>query len=307
MLKNGTLSAPSGPVRESTGDWDADSGFEIIQPSRQSLPLVLSSPHSGRDYSDAFLASSRLDSLALRRSEDSFVDELFAGANDLGVPLLRALFPRAYVDPNREPYELDPEMFADPLPEAANTTSARVRGGLGTIARVVADGAPIYRGKLRFADADTRIRKYYRPYHAALTELIRRTKRRFGFVILVDCHSMPSIGGPMDSDAGSNRADFVLGDRHGTSCHPVVTLTAERVLRRQHFAVRRNAPYAGGFTVQHYGRPRDNVHAIQIEINRAIYMDEARIRRAPNFADIVDEMTRVAAALGRIDPSILGA
>ena len=297
---------------ELTGDLSDDfggdePGYDIVEPTHRSLPLVLASPHSGRDYSAAFLAASRLDSLALRRSEDSFVDELFVGARDLGAPLLRAHFPRAYVDPNREPFELDPSMFVDPLPEGTNTQSARVRGGLGTIARVVADGSEIYRGKLCFKDADSRIRRFYRPYHAALTELIQVTKRRCGFVILIDCHSMPSVGGPMDSDAGSDRADFILGDRHGTSCHPVVTLTAERVLNQRNFTVRRNAPYAGGFTVKNYGSPGEGVHALQIEINRAIYMDEARMYRGPEFAEIAAELTRVVAALGRIDPVVLDA
>jgi N-formylglutamate amidohydrolase len=319
-MKNGTLCADQvqagttdeRSANELAGDIsdrfpNDELGLDIVEPKHRSLPLVLASPHSGRDYSQAFLAASRLDALALRRSEDSFVDELFAGARGLGAPLLRAHFPRAYVDPNREPYELDPSMFVDSLPEGVNTQSARVRGGLGIVARVVADGSEIYREKLCFEDADFRIRKFYRPYHAALTELIQVTKRRFGFVILIDCHSMPSVGGPMDSDAGSKRADFILGDRHGTSCHPVVTVTAERVLKQRNFTVRRNTPYAGGFTVQHYGCPEEGVHALQIEINRATYMDEARICRGPHFAEITAEMTRVMAALGRIDPVVLDA
>ena len=142
--------------------------IEVHQPARQTLPLVLSSPHSGEDYPEDFIAASRLDRLTLRRSEDSFVDELFAAAPALGAPLIRALFPRAYIDPNREPWELDPAMFEDELPAYANTGSPRVAAGLGTIARVVANGEEIYGRKLRFADAKARVERCYRPYHAAL-------------------------------------------------------------------------------------------------------------------------------------------
>ncbi len=284
-----------------------NAAYDIIEPLRRTLPVVLSSPHSGRRYSAEFLADSRLDDQAIRGSEDSFVDEIFVGACGLGAPLLRALFPRAFVDPNREPLELDPDMFEDALPETANTRSPRVRGGLGTVARVVADGAEIYDRKLRFAEARERIENLYRPYHAALADLIAATKRRFGFVLLIDCHSMPSVGGPMDQDTGSQRADVVLGDRHGSTCHPLVTATAERVLRSRNFAVRRNAPYAGGFTVDHYGRPDAGIHALQIEINRMIYMDEKRFERGPRLSAVAAEMTRLVAALAEIDPAVFAA
>ena len=189
--------------------------YSILRPAEQTMPLVVSSPHSGRDYRPDFLAVSRLDAVTLRRSEDSFVDELFTAAPACGAPLLHALFPRAYVDPNREAYELDPAMFEDSLPDYANTRSPRVRGGLGTIARVVANGAEIHRHKLRVAEALERIRSFYRPYHAALARLIHETRERFGNAVLIDCHSMPSIGGPMDRDPGTSRVDIVLGDRHG--------------------------------------------------------------------------------------------
>ncbi len=281
--------------------------FDILRPADQTVPLVLSSPHSGHDYPASFLADTRLDAVSLRRSEDSFVDELFAAAPACGAPLLRALFPRAYVDANREPYELDPEMFEDTLPSYVNTRSPRVKGGLGTIARVVGNGAEIYRRKLRFAEARERVRTLYEPYHAALDELIRETKARFGFAMLLDCHSMPSVGGPMDKDAGAPRVDVVLGDRFGTTCHPGLTTFVERVLEALGYAVRRNAPYAGGFTVQHHGRPDAGVHALQIEINRALYLDEERIERGPRLAAVAADMTELIGALAGIETVALAA
>ncbi|MFQ5774275.1 MAG: N-formylglutamate amidohydrolase [Kiloniellaceae bacterium] len=274
---------------------------EIVAPERQTLPLVFASPHSGHHYPAAFVAASRLDPLALRRSEDSFVDELFEAAPTLGAPLIRALFPRAFVDPNREPFELDPAMFEDELPPYANTRSPRVAAGLGTIARVVANGADIYRGKLCFAEALHRLRKYYWPYHKALGDLVEWTRVGFGCCVLVDCHSMPSVGGPMDNDAGHRRVDFVLGDCHGTSCAPAVVEAVERALRALGYHVARNTPYSGGYVTRHYGRPADGVHSLQIEINRALYMDESRIRRSPGMDQLVADVRRVIAALGGID------
>ncbi len=194
---------------------------EILTPAERAAPMVFSSPHSGRDYPASFLAQSPLDPVTLRRSEDSFVDEIFAAAPRCGAPLLKALFPRAYCDPNREPFELDPSMFAGRLPDFVNTRSRRVAAGLGTIARVVASGAEIYDRKLRFDEALARIEMNYRPYHAALTALIAETRRHFGTCVLIECHSMPSIGGPMEDDAGKRRrVDIILGDGHGNSCAP---------------------------------------------------------------------------------------
>lgn len=275
--------------------------FEIIAPDRQRAPLVFASPHSGNCYPSDFVAASRLDHLALRRSEDSFVDEIFREAPALGAPLLRALFPRAYVDPNREPFELDPMMFEDRLPAYANTRSPRVAAGLGTIARVVANGAEIYNGKLTVAEALTRIRDCYWPYHTAVRDLVNATKWQFGYCILVDCHSMPSIGGPMERDAGRSRVDFVLGDGHGTSCDAVVVETVESVLRAMGYVVTRNVPYSGGFVTRHYGRPKEAIHALQIEINRGLYMDEGRIVPTPNLGRITDQMRAVIAGLAEVE------
>ena len=280
-----------------------EASHEVLAPARQTLPLVFASPHSGSNYPAAFLAASKLDPIALRRSEDSFVDELFATAPRLGAPLLRALFPRAFVDPNREPFELDPAMFEDELPAYANTRSPRVAAGLGTIARVVANGTDIYRGKLTFAEALRRLQGHYWPYHRALGDLVERTRAAFGCCILVDCHSMPSVGGPADSDAGHRRVDFVLGDCHGTSCAAAVTEVAQGALQELGYHVARNAPYSGGFVTRHYGRPEAGVHALQIEVNRQLYMDEAEISRGAGLPKLARDLNAVIAALGAIDPA----
>lgn len=274
--------------------------YDVLLPERQTAPLVLASPHSGADYPPDFVAESPLTARDLRRSEDAFVDELFAAAPEFGAPLLRARFPRAYVDPNRAPFELDPGMFEDPLPGYADAGSWRAAAGHGTIARIVSDGSEIYARKLRFAEAEARIDACYRPYHAALRRLVDRTRRRFGCCVLLDCHSMPSVGGPMDPDSGRRRADFILGDGFGTACDGAVTAAVEDALARQGGAVVRNEPFSGGHTTRHYGRPAEGVHALQIEINRALYMDERAIARLPAFPEIARRMAEVVAALAGI-------
>lgn len=274
----------------------------IDRPSRQTLPLVVASPHSGRLYPESFVARSRLPLARLRSSEDGFVDEIFAAAPALGAPLLRAQFPRVYVDVNREPYELDPAMFSTPLPAYATTRNARISAGLGTIARVVSNSEPIYGDKLTFAEADQRIKEFYDPYHRALAALIDETRANFGFCILLDCHSMPS-GAASQRGVSTSRAttvDAVLGDCHATACAPVVTTAAERLLMDMAYAVRRNNPYAGGFVTRHYGRPRDGVHALQIELNRGIYMDEERIERLPAIERLSHDMAALISGLGAL-------
>ena len=275
---------------------------EVLAPARQTVPLVFSSPHSGRLYPPEFIAQARLDAQALRGSEDAFVDEVFAAALDLGAPLLRAHFPRAYVDANREPFELDPAMFEAPLPDYVTTTSRRIADGLGTIPRVVAGGEEIYATRLRFDDALRRIETHYLPYHRVLAELLDATRQRFGFCLLVDCHSMPSTGGRLGGVPGHRRVDVVLGDCRGTACAPVFTAVAEAILRDMGFAVVRNAPYAGGYTTQKYGRPKQNAHALQIEINRALYMDEKTITRGPRLPALAKSMKTLIETLAGIDP-----
>jgi N-formylglutamate amidohydrolase len=273
----------------------------VSRPVHQLVPVIFASPHSGRSYAADFLAAARLDPLNLRRSEDSFVDELFVAAPAHGAPLLSATFPRAFCDANREAWELDPAMFADQLPPWVNTTSARVGAGLGTIARVVASGETIYRGKLTFAEAERRVRLFWQPFHETLEALIAGTRAMFGACLLIDCHSMPSQGG----GRAAGKADFVLGDAHGTTCNPLVTRFVERTLVDLGYVVRRNDPYAGGYITRHYGRPREHVHVMQLEIARELYMDEARIERLPRFPAVQRDITVLIEALARTAPDLL--
>ena len=270
--------------------------FIIKRPEAQNLPLVFASAHSGRAYAADFVAAARLDPLRLRRSEDGFVDELFAAAPAHGAPLLCATFPRAFCDPNREPWELDATMFEEVLPSWVNTRSARVGAGLGTIPRVVASGEAIYPGKIRFAEAEARVRSFWQPFHNALRALTDTTRRQFGACLLIDCHSMPT-----GSMAPKDAVDVVLGDAYGTSCAAGAIRLVEQALVFQGFTVRRNEPYSGGYITRHYGRPREGTHAVQIEINRALYMDEQRIERLPAFADIQRRITGVIATLAAAD------
>lgn len=258
--------------------------YRLLAPERPFAPVVFTSAHSGRAYSTDLMSGVRLCPLSLRRSEDCFVDELFDSAPLHGSPLLAANFPRAFCDANREAWELDPAMFTDRLPDWVNTTSSRVTAGLGTIARVVASGEPIYAVKLPFAEAERRIYTYWRPFHESLSRLIGDIKDRFGYCLVIDCHSMPSGG--QGKRATSRPVDFVLGDLHGSACASRVTRAAEAFLTGKGYLVRRNDPYAGGFITRHYGRPADDVHVLQIEIARALYMDEARFERLPGFATV---------------------
>lgn len=245
--------------------------FEVFEPARPTTPFVFCSPHSGRAYPLALLERTRLRGAAIRRSEDLFVDQLFDFVPSLGAPLIVARFPRAFVDVNREPYELDPRMFADKLPAHVNSSSARVAGGLGTIPRIVAERQEIYAGKLERDEAFQRIDTLYHPFHEAVAELVERTRRAFGLAILVDCHSMPSNVRAMP---GNWRPDVVIGDRFGTSASPRIAAMAVERLMALGFDVARNKPYAGGFITERYGRPRAGVHALQVELNRSIYADE---------------------------------
>ncbi len=268
--------------------------FTILAPETQNAPFVLCSPHSGRNYTPAFLAQSRLDPLTLRKSEDSYVDELYQGAAALGIPMIAADFPRAYLDVNREPYELDPELFADPLPDYANAQSVRVVGGLGTIARIVADGEEIYHSRLSVDEALTRIEQLYFPFHAALENLIETTRARFGHAILIDCHSMPSA---QMAQSGGPRPDFVIGDRFGASCDPRLTRFLRDSITAAGYDVQLNRPYAGGYITEHYGRPYRGVQAVQIEINRALYLNETTFARTAAFPRLKRDLTHIVELL----------
>lgn len=274
--------------------------FEIVEPRELTSPLVFSSPHSGRVYPERFLAATRLDTATLRRSEDAYVDELFASARAVGAPLLHARFPRAFLDLNREPYELDPKLFDGALPQFANTRSLRVAAGLGTIPRVVADAREIYAERLAVDEALRRIESLYKPYHAALRALMERAQRRFGVAVLVDCHSMPSTSSrdlaafPRDD---RRKLDFVIGDRYGASAAPLIVDGVDRRLSALGYHVQRNRPYAGGFITEHFGRRAAGWHSIQIEISRGLYMNEATLEKNERFATLARDLFEVIEGL----------
>src|ERR1700704_5050550 len=253
---------------------ELDPPFEILEPGEWHGPAVFNSPHSGSVYPRAFLNASRLDVATLRRSEDSFVDELVRGVVAQGYPLMRAHFPRCYVDVNREPYELDPRMFEGRLPSFANTRSMRVAGGLGTVARVVGDAQEIYGQRLPVDDAIRRIETLYKPYHRSLRRLFTRVHHDFGAAVLVD---------PI-----------------GRSCAWGGVETMDSTPRGLGYAVSRNKPYAGGFITEHYGNPAVGLHAIQLELNRALYMDERRYERSASFQSVAAELEFLGEEVGTI-------
>ena len=269
----------------------------VLAPAEQTVPLVVVSAHSGRDYPPDFLAGSLLTLDELRRSEDTDTDWLFAAAPSLGAPLLCATFPRAMCDANRVKWELDPAMFDGPLPPFVTRDGPRVAAGIGTIARVVASGAAIHREKLSFAVAQRRIERCWQPFHEALASLVSATVARFGHCVLLDAHSMPT-----QSQRSGRSADVVLGDAHGTACAPELSRLLEAALGRAGYKVRRNDPYAGGYITRHYGRPREAVHAVQVELSRALYLDEQRVERLPRADRVADDMTRLMRAAATWDP-----
>lgn len=266
--------------------------FEVIEPRGTHGALLFNSPHSGNVFPEAFLRSSRLPATDLRRSADLYMDELLIGAVARGVPLMRAHFPRSFLDVNREPYELDPAMFDGRVPPFANSRSARVSSGYGTIARLVAESQEIYSGRIPISEALRRIDQYYLPYHAALRRLISGAHRQFSYAVLIDWHSMPSAVFP-----AYRSLDVVLGDRHGTSCSSALTDFVEHVARGLGLTVGRNQPYAGGFITEHYGNPVSGLHALQIEVNRALYMDEESQTPHSGFAPTAEALMTLTDAL----------
>lgn len=283
--------------------------YSVSLPARRSSSFVFNSPHSGSYYPDRFLAMSRLDSVSIRRSEDCYVDELFAGVVGLGAPLLAANFPRAYLDANREPWELDPRMFVEPLPPFSNSRSTRAAGGLGTVPRIVGEGQDIYPAKLPLAEAVGRIDALYKPYHRQLRSLLMETHARNGHAILIDCHSMPTW---TRTGEGASKPDFVVGDRFGVAAASELSQLAIGLLGSMGYVVAHNKPYAGGFITEHYGRPANGLHAIQIEISRSLYMEERSLRKLPGFAALVEDLTEfvsrmMAAASNMFDARPLAA
>lgn len=273
--------------------------LNLPMPGRRSGAIVFASPHSGRIYPATFMAATELDAHAIRGSEDAFVDELIASAPDHGMPLISARFARAYIDVNREPWELDPRMFADELPSFARGGSARVSAGLGAIARIVREGQEIYARKLTFAEAVERVNEVHAPYHAALKGLVDRAKADHGQAILLDWHSMPREATAANSSGPP--PDIVLGDRFGAACSPGIARRIERELSALGYRVARNTPYAGGYTTEHYGRPRTGVHALQIEISRALYLEESTLTRSQGFVVLRRDLGRLFKALAATD------
>jgi len=276
--------------------------FTLLRPAADAAsPLIFASPHSGRLYPNDMMAASALDAAAIRRSEDVLVDGLIEAATAHGATVITAAYARAYIDVNREPYELDPAMFEDELPAFARARTARVAAGLGSIAKVVGEGQEIYRRKLTFAEARRRIEGAHQPYHQALAGLIETTRARHGRVALIDWHSMPSAASGLNAANSYDRArrgcDIVLGDRFGSACAPELTRLVERQLEAMGYRVARNAPYAGGYTTEFYGRPVEGVHALQIEINRAVYLDESTLTPTEGFPRLKRDIERLGRTL----------
>ncbi len=266
--------------------------YSIIGAEKQRVPVIFNSPHSGRVYPSVFIDASRLSAQALRKSEDAYVEELLASAPEHGAVLMHAHFPRAYLDINREPYELDPILFNGRLPDYANSQSLRAIGGLGTIARIVNEKEEIYNAPLQLETALTRIEQLYKPYHLALAALIESTRARFGSAYLLDCHSMPSGQGER-----GGWPDFVLGDRFGASCAPEITRLAHTFLKSLGYRVLLNKPYAGGYITEFYGKPAQGVHVLQIEVDRSLYMNEETFEKSASFAGLQWDISRMIAML----------
>jgi N-formylglutamate amidohydrolase len=282
-----------------------ETAYSIDPPTADapSTPLVFASPHSGSIYPPAMIEALRLSTDQLRNSEDSLVDALIASAPALGATVIRARYARAFVDLNRAPFELDPSMFEDELPDFARARTARVAAGLGTIARVAGGGREIYRRKLTFAEAKGRIDTVHRPYHDALTRLLAQARAGHGLAVLVDWHSMPSEAahGPTRNGRKGPQSDIVLGDRFGAACAPALSAMAEQAFTQMGYRCARNAPYAGGFTTEHYGRPGRRTHALQIEINRALYLDETSRLRTAGFAQLSRDIAAFTARIAAFD------
>jgi N-formylglutamate amidohydrolase len=282
----------------------APSSNEDMGPqSGMEASLLLTSPHSGAHYPKSFIDASRLDAHAIRQSEDMFVDALLAKAPAHGIGVLSANYPRAYVDLNRAPYELEQALFKDALPAHIDRYSARAAAGLGTVPRLVAEKTPIYDGKLSFAEAERRIQNVYHPFHRKLEDTLHTLLHSFGYAVLLDTHSMPSQATRLSSKG--RRIDFVLGDRYGRSCDARLSDWLERDLTARGWQVARNKPYAGGFITDRYGSPADGMHAVQIEINRAIYMDEKNYTKHAGFTRLQNDLTGLVAALATALPTLL--
>ncbi len=271
--------------------------FKLSLPTVQTTSVIFASPHSGREYPRAFLRKSVLDELAIRSSEDAFMDMIVNSAPSCGAPLLLARMPRAFLDLNRSCDEMDPAVVEG---VRQVTHNPRISSGLGVVPRVVSNGRAIYRGKLKMAEAQARLADYWHPYHNQLASLVRETRRDFGEAILIDCHSMPHEAVDAIAQKGLLRPEVVLGDRFGASAEGGIVDRIEQIFLDAGLRVSRNAPFAGAYTTQQYGRPSQNQHAVQIEIDRALYMNELRVRPNGNFDNFRAIMTRIIAELSDI-------
>ena len=288
---------PAKPVLKPRAGPDEPETFDLRRRRGLTTPLVFASPHSGRIYPEALLSASALDGHALRRSEDALVDELIAPAFERGVAGVLCRVARVYVDVNRDPWELDPAMYEGRLPAYARSQSARVAAGLGSIAKVVGEGQEVYARKLSFAEAKGRIEAVHRPYHKALNALLVETRKQFGLAVLIDWHSMPSAASRSEAQRGRARPDIVLGDRHGAACGRRLSLTVRKALEGMGYVVGMNTPYAGGYTTETYGRPSGGYHALQIEIDRSLYLDEAKLTPTAGFARLQRDLGSVIETL----------
>ncbi|NVJ97084.1 MAG: N-formylglutamate amidohydrolase [Alphaproteobacteria bacterium] len=277
----------------------------IFKRAQSPSPFLFAVPHSGRIYPDRMRALSDLSDLDLRISEDAYVDKLFEGLTAVGGDLLIATHARAYLDLNRAADELDPSMFTPPLEENTVSETHRVRAGLGLIPRIVAEGMPIYNAPLAAREAFARLDAVYYPYHQKLMDTLAAKRKQFGCAVLIDCHSMPSDVKPRRrSHTGP---DIVLGDNWGSAGARDLTSIMEELLIRSGFRVRRNVPYSGGYTTQHYGKPNQGFHALQVEICRSIYMDEETLEPLETFGDIQDRFQHVCTQLMKRLPALLSA
>ncbi len=275
--------------------------YTLKTPKNPHSCVVFNSPHSGSDYPADFLASSELDSLAIRSSEDAFVNELFMDAPKHGAHLLSAHAPRAFIDLNRDANELDPAIVRGAKRTPANP---RIAAGLGVIPRIVGNGRVIRTGKISMIEAQNRIANYHAPYHNCLRNLVDLQRDVHGMAVLIDCHSMPQKSLDSAPLVRGKKPDIILGDRFGASCDRWIMDSATQIFATAGFVVARNAPFSGGYITQHYGRPSKGVHAFQIEINRALYMDESRIERAETFNEICATLSEVTRQLAQIGPSL---
>lgn len=273
--------------------------YRLSEPEQLTSAAVFDSPHSGREYPATFQDRSRLNPVRLRASEDALVDKLFASAPEFGAPLLCATAPRAWVDLNRGPHELDPALIEGARSVGINQ---RIAAGLGVVPRIVSEGTPIYDGKISLAEAEQRIAAVHAPYHARLEHLLRRAQDSFGQAILFDCHSMPSEALRAAPRVRGQLPDIVLGDRFGAAASREITQATQEAFESAGFLVARNAPFAGGYIIQRYGRPVRGLHAVQIEIDRGLYLDQSNVAASVNFQDIRDRLRDVTRQLAGINP-----